>query len=290
MNITMHPHAFKLRDAVIATVVAAIGLSITVVFLSRLRANSWRQYDATCTRGVEQAMTVWANQNENQLPLPSRIDISDATILAPARSKDTTANILSMLLFAGHVSNEILVSQAEVNPRIRVFERYQFDDPIGAANPSNALWDPAFSVDFTSPQGGGLSYGLIPPLPNRLSTWTVSSKPLRAIVGNRGPEITRVEYQPPDPTPTCTFGQTRSNSFRIHGPSRSWEGNIAYCDGSVQYERSIANLMVRNITINGHRVHDVLFTDEDEPTHTNSFLGIFIRAGEDPADFQAIWD
>ena len=285
--------AFSLKElvAVIAILVIVI-VVLAPMFLGRTHCGSRQMKDMTQVRGVQQAMVVWANQNQGDYPLPSKIDIANHTIDAPATSKDTTANIMSALLYFGSISTELLVSPAEVNPNISGYasSMIELENPKGAVHPDHALWDPAFSADFTSEKGGGTSYAHLQPAGGRRKFWADNFVDTVPIVGNRGPEVASVEYDSKS-VPTCRFATPRSNTFLIHGGQSTWEGNIAYNDGHVAFETSPTPDLLSTsfrISVNGQRVRDVLFYDE--PMNTNAYLGIFIRAGDTPADFQAIWD
>ena len=46
-----------------------------------------------------------------------------------------------------------------------------------------------------------------------------------------------------------------------------------------------------NTTSTGKKLPDLFCHDEpDDPKAANDFLGIFLKAGDTPADFKAAWD
>ncbi len=280
----------------IAVVVALVLIGVAVLFLldgMRPRHRGPRPIkDATQVRGVQQAMVVWANQNAGNYPLPSELDTANATIDAPASSKDTTANILSMLIFGGYLSTEILISPAEANTaQIEQDPDYELDNPKAARDPANALWDPAFSADFTSASKGNVSYAHMLPAGDRRERWADNIITTEAVIGNRGPEITGITYDAKTGSPVCTFKIPDSLTYLIHGSRKTWEGNVAFNDGHVSFETRLAPEQLTPISVGGRLVRDTLFYDEPDPAATtNAYLGIFIRAGDTPVEFKAIWD
>ncbi len=287
--------AFSLIE-VLAVVLAVVLIGLAVLLLlgeMRPRHRGSRQLkDATQVHGVQQAMVVWASQNAGKYPLPSEIDAGNFTIDAPASSKDTTANILSALIWSGHISTEIVVSPAEANTmNIDNDMDYELDAPKAAHDPANALWDPAFSADFTSPNKGNVSYAHMLPAGDRRERWADNFSTTEAVIGNRGPEITRITHDPKNGVPTCTFAIPDSFTYLIHGSRTRWEGFIAYNDGHVAFETKLAPDELKPISVGGRLVRDTLFYDEPDPAATtNAYLGIFVRAGDTPVEFKAIWD
>lgn len=107
-----------------------------------------------------------------------------------------------------------------------------------------------------------------------------------AIVGNRGPEIASVAT---DYTPT--HKKKSSNTLLIHGGRKSWEGNIGYNDGHVEFDTSPKPTgSVRYTSASGERWDSLFFDEPDDVNQSNMFLGIFTTAGEKPSEFKGIWD
>jgi prepilin-type processing-associated H-X9-DG protein len=227
------------------------------------------------------------------LPLPSAIDVNNATVPEIGAAKDTTANIFSLLIYTGGISTETCICPAEDNTEvIQQSESYEFNNPKAASNPANALWDPAFSADFTNGHIGNFSYAHIPPSGPRLAHWsTATMNPGDAIMGNRGPQIASVTHNG-DGSVTPLMAIPNSNTLMIHGSPNAWEGNIAYADGHVGFEIKMAPPCARPyMDAAGKSWPDTLFFDEpDDPSGANAYLGIFIKAGPKPADFVPIWD
>ena len=238
---------------------------------------------------MHQGLVLWRQSNSDEYPLPSLIDLKDETVAAQGREKDTTANIFSMLIHSSFITPELCVSPLETNPAIRVHETYAFSEPPAAVNPKKALWDPAFSVDFTGGKTGNLSYAHMLPADERLErTWMNTFDASQAVVGNRGPEIKGFTTQ--GGTRTYTMPK-KSNTYLIHGGKTTWEGNIAYNDNHVNFETSLTPAETTYKDATGAKQRDCLFFDEtDDPSGINNFLGIFTKAGATKAEYGATWD
>jgi hypothetical protein len=247
--------------------------------------------DTTQIREIHRAMIVWAQNNRDEYPLPSKVDVANTTVAEEGRAKDTTANIMSMMLFNGSITPDILVSPAEVNRSIRVYRNYEYDRPRRAVRPADALWDPGLRADFTGEGGGHISYAHLLPTEERLARWGQTYVWTEPVVGNRGPEITGVTRRA-DGTLTPRFANARSNTFRIHGSTTSWAGNIAFNDNNVLFlTRVYIEHGTKYTNTAGEEITDLLFYDEpDDPSGLNHFLGIFIKAGEKRSEFRGIWD
>ncbi len=274
---------------VIVIVVLLVGAVLAMQFLAGVRRGAWELYDGGQIRGIHQSMALWAQNNSDAYPLPSRIDLTDETVAAQGRDKDTTANIFSILIYANYFSPELCVSPAETNPSIRVHETYAFRNPPAAVNPAKALWDPAFSADFTGRKIGNLSFAHMLPADERLEkTWTNTYNEAQAVIGSRGPEIKGVTTK--GGTRTYTMPK-KSNTFLIHGGKKTWEGNIVYNDNHVNFETSLTPAETMYKDAADAKQPDCLFFDEtDDASKINNFLGIFTTAGATKAEYGGIWD
>lgn len=304
------------RGFTVIELIAIIFIAIIIVVvllppLSKPRINSPRNRDSTHIRAIAQSMVVWANNNNGEYPLPSAIDTADTTVADMGRAKDTTANIMSILIFNGFISPELCISPAEANTNaLQRDEDYQYDAPSKAVNPASALWDPAFSADFTDGSISNFSYAHLQPSgtrgvngatpTGRLLKWRDTFNPGEAILGNRSPELSAVNISG-KPNSESSYSPViknpASNTFLIHGGRFTWEGNIAFNDTSVEFitklspfKPSAAKATPTYATAVGPRLDTIFFDEPDDTAQDNTFLGIFTTAGEKPADFKAIWD
>lgn len=278
----------------------AVALAITIIafplLFGRARPTGTRSLkDSTQVRGLYQAIELWSEANGGAFLMPSYLDAEHHTVNAPPEEKNTTANIISLLIFNSYVSPEIMVSPAEVNPNIRSCTTYEYTSPSKAAakNKSLALWDPGFSADFTSANGGHISYAHSPPIGKRRDLWRIDRTSAHAVIGNRGPQIT-----PIGTTFAAKTGAARvpgqpvsSNTYLIHGPRNTWEGNIAFADGHIEFLRSMVTATHHASLTTGTEQGDNLFLDEPhDESGLNSFLGIWTKSSASIAESTAIWD
>lgn len=295
---------FTVVELIVVVIVVVIVAAGALVFfglqpaLTQARGTARQMKDATQVRGIQQAMVIWANNNRDQYPLPSLIDTQNATVaLAEGEDpkvKDTTANILSLMIWHGNISPELCVSPAEVNPRIGVYQNYQYNQPGGTPIPALAMWDPAFSADFVNGTGN-VSYVHVAPVGPRMSVWSSTFDSTQAVFSNRGPELGGVAYAA-DGTPTTTMVNPASNTLRIHGVPGTWEGNVAYNDNHVAFESQTWGIDLRGIPITyttqgDTQQTDVFFCDEpDDANGTNAFLSVWTKGGASQEEYVGIWD
>lgn len=220
-------------------------------------------------------------------------------------AKDNTGNILSLLLFNASLSPEVLYNPSEVSGSIAIDTAYQNSNPARAAVPANALWDPAFRGAPSStlaPNGengvagretaagvratGGNSYAHMvwrgaangnTTTNGRISRWSNTFNATEAVFGNRGP--TFIAGGGDNVTTYPTNGYTllanddtgaRSQTLQIHGGRTTWEGNIGYNDGHVNFESradpaEVTFQSFAPVTVNGtstRTVPDNIFCDE----------------------------
>lgn len=276
-------------ELLVVIVVVIVLVLVLLPMMGRTNHHGGRQIkDSTQVRGIHQGMVLWAQNNSDVYPLPSVIDAKDETVAERGRAKDTTANIMSVLMYNGFFSPELCVSPAESNGNIQVFGNYSYSNPASAVRPEKALWDPAFSADFTGPKKGNFSYGHMLPADARLEkTWTNNFQAGQAVIGNRGPLVTAMATEKGN----RRYAAAASNTYLIHGGRNTWEGNIAYNDDHVDFVTRIDPESNTYKDAAGKEWFDCLFFDEpDDPTTINNYLGIFTKAGATGAEYRAIWD
>jgi type II secretory pathway pseudopilin PulG len=289
-------------EVVVVVVIVVILAAILLPAMTPKRHGGGRQLkDSSQIRGVMQGMVLWAQGHQDRYPLPSLIDTNNTTVPEIGAAKDTTANVLSVLVYNSFFPPELLYSPAEANGKIVRMEGYSLDAPAGAVDPAKALWDPALRADFTGKEESHVSYAHTMPrggqgsLAPKLERWGATYIATQAALGNRGPEITAVtRARGGSVAPTYAVGadgkRVDSLTLLIHGSRVKWEGNIGYNDNHVNFETNEAPEALTYTLPDGKVQQDVLFYDEPEVAGLNNFLGVFTKAGVERKDFVTIWD
>jgi prepilin-type N-terminal cleavage/methylation domain-containing protein len=255
--------------------------------------------DQTQIRGIVQSCIVWAQNNKDAYPLPSVIDAADATVPEKGAAKDTSANIMSLLVYNGFVPVELLVSPVESNPSIKAHAGYEFDKPKGAVDSSKALWDPGFSAEFTGGKTEGLSYAHLQPSGGRKARWSNTFVSNEAVISMRGPEVRGVTKND-DGSVTPTFADENTRTTTFYGEGKAWSWNMGFNDCHVEFvkEPFKAGRAVK-LTKDSRRYTGAAsavlpdlwcFDEPDDGEIANDYLGVFVKAGEHPKEFTAIWD
>lgn len=322
----MHTHAR--RGLTIVEVLTIMGILLIVLVLvvglmlpprGYCRCLPYTLRDASYLRSLHQSMVRWAAQNNDTFPLPSLVDMDDTTVANIGLAKDTTANIMSMMVWNGAVPPELLISPLEMNRRIVAYEDYAYDHPSAAIDPDRAHWDPSLSADFTIGEGN-VSYAHLMPSGDRRHAWRDTEDSTQVVLGSRGPQIESVRYEPngavtpflTDDTSTTlqpVSRKARSSCRRCDSRWRSgrpgtWNPVVAFNDNRVEllssrFDRGSNDDDFEPVAFRDDlpwltRPDGTMFPDlltYDEPRHPgNTFLGIFTTAGEKPADFTPIWD
>lgn len=268
--------------------------------LLKARQTARQIKDATQIRGIHQGFVLFAQSNADNYPIPSQLDKANKTIKADIPdSKDVTANIYSLLAYGSYFSPELLVSPAEQNRNIVIDDNYQLVDPAAAADPKQALWDPAFSADFTSDKNGNTSYAHQIPASERRTRWATTFVSSEAILGDRGPKIDSIEEVKNDDGELVLKADADNNSLSYHlfGDGKMWRGNIAFNDNHIEFidtvfpEQCEYQLNKPMGEPGPTKSKDALFYDEpDAKNQENAFLSIFTKAGKTTKSYRAIWD
>jgi len=299
--------AFTLIELLVVIAIIALLVGILLPALAKARQSARQIKCATQVRNVVQAMQIWAQSNRDRYPTPSVVDISNQTIDGTAAnlgSKDNTGNVLSLLIFNASITPEICVTPSEVSGNVAAMTNYQNSNPTGARVQANALWDPKFRGAPSTAESGVLgrdssllnsnnSYAnLVFSFDGRTSKWSNNYSATDAVFGNRGPLFTNQStgndgQAAAFPTGAAgwqllagsEFGE-RSQTLQIHGGRNTWEGNIGYNDGHVNFEnradpaeitfQSSAAITLPGSTTATRTIPDNVFVDETNENTTAS--------------------
>ena len=244
---TNRKSGFTLIELLVVIAIIALLIGILLPALGKARRSAQQLKDSTQIRNILQSMAVFASNNKDTYPLPSRIDKANNTLDVgdDKFKKDTTRNIFSILVFDGSIPTEMCMGTTEPNGQFEQYKDYELSNPLGAVQPNLALWDPKFSANpedsgsATAVQdqnpNGNFSYAHTIPLGKRKSQWANTFAATEASLSNRGPTYEGGGSDQPWTLTQDQFGE-QSNTLLIHGNRSKWEGLVGFNDAHVTFE------------------------------------------------------
>ncbi len=263
--------AFTLIELLVVIAIIALLIGILLPAIGKAKKTANQLKDSTQVRSIVQALVVFAGNNKDQYPLPSRIDKNDKTIVTPGGSsaivKDKTQHIISVLIQQGVIETEICLSPVEVG-NFEQYKDYEADRPAGAvgstdAEKAQALWDPNFRANAldakynngtasgagTASDPGGFSYAHIPPFLLRRAQWQNTFSAVEPVISTRG-AVFRLDGAGTTGTWQLFTDTGNSNgktplgtssvTLSMFGSRSEWSGNIGFNDSHVEFFNTAA--------------------------------------------------
>lgn len=265
--------AFTLIELLVVMAIIALLLGILLPALAKARATARQVKCGTQVAQIHKALLVQAIENPGQaFLLPGEINRQGVNGLqikgrGPIDEvKNSHANLWSCAVALNMFSPQVLVSPSEVSGNVAVATNYN----VNSWQPSqDRFWDgdtaqgvgtvaPTRSVTTDLAAKCSTSYAAMPLLDGttrRTTEWKLSGNSRFAVLGNRCGNITTSNG-----VVSC---EPTSKTLEIHGPPKTWEGNICYNDNHVNFESTFVPTGIDSVIPVGSTV----------PQFDNLFLG-----------------
>jgi len=256
---------FTLVELLVVMAIIALLLGLLLPALANARRTARQVKDATQVNQIHKSFLTWATDNNGEFPTPGLMNrlpyegVQRQGRGAQDYSKNSHDNLYSALIAQNFVSPQVCVSPSESSSNVAVASDFNYNklDPA-----SDSYWDDRFDADLEG--RCNVSYATLKINGARQKQqWRSSIDAAFAVVGNRGVKNgveTGDDYK-------------KSKTLEIHGSRNSWEGNIAYNDGHVVFEKTFIPQGGRKLTnMSGNLVDDNLFFEETFANESDMFL------------------
>jgi prepilin-type N-terminal cleavage/methylation domain-containing protein len=295
---------FTLIELLVVISIIALLIGILLPAIGRARKNAQLLVDSNNLRQTMTGLATYASQSKEKYPLPSDVDRDDHTEEFGDEDewrKNRTGNIFSLLIFAGNITADILISPAERNGNIVKDDDYHYGFPettgLTGGNIGNditrAAYDPTLrgtpikakdeAVVYPAGgfQGGNMSYAHMPVSKglSRIYRWKNTFGTTDAIIANRGPVMAGMGSD--------NFGELMEDSWEykqgvegelsdsnlFYGSKSKWKGSVAFNDAHVETYSEVdpANLTFQDaVDTQNSTKKDNLFVDDENETEGGS--------------------
>jgi prepilin-type N-terminal cleavage/methylation domain-containing protein len=239
---------FTLIELLVVVAIIALLVGLLLPAITQARRNAATLKDGTQQKEIHQSMMVWANSNDGRLPTPGLIDRLPTELgERPGygdedHTQNHTAFVYSCMIAANLFNTDILIGPTEVNQSVN----QDLDYNRGAYQPANdnywdtnhvARIDQAFTGGNT---GSNTSFAHAALCGDRKSVkWRNRTEAGYPILGTRGTggTYTGGGFTGAGGQDTGTQYDL-SPTLELHGPKRSWEGNVCFADNHTEMVES----------------------------------------------------
>ncbi|MDY7107827.1 MAG: type II secretion system protein [Planctomycetota bacterium] len=265
---------FTLIELLVVIAIIALLVGLLLPALAKAQRNARSLKDKSQIKQIHQAMLVFANDNDDVLPTPGLIN-REANPYAPPgvddqmpgvgpenQNQNTTANLYSCMIAQEYYNPDLLIGPTEVNPIIEEYVDYNFEmyDP-----PNDTYWDDNFQAQLTAGPCHTSYYHLALIGQRKKVKWRNTSRENDPMIATRGTKNGTMEGE----------DWTRSYTLLLHGPKKTWVGNIAYSDNHTEASETFYPSLVsyEPMTPDGQLTKDNIFAAEfDDNDEANPYL------------------
>jgi len=233
----MKKRAFTLVELLVVVAIIALLVGLLLPALAKAQQTAKTVKDSNQIKQIHTAMVGRANETKGgRLPLPGYIDRKPVTGVGggeiPGEGDEDDTQNKTQFLYSACVAQQlfntdILVGATEVNAVVKPYTNYDYSKYQPSAD---NYWDPNMKADIDKAPGQGdchVSYAHMMLTGFRKANhWRNDLDSSRPHFSTRGCNNGKV-----DGTPAYEFSPT----LRLHGPQKSWEGNVCFGDTHMEF-------------------------------------------------------
>jgi prepilin-type N-terminal cleavage/methylation domain-containing protein/prepilin-type processing-associated H-X9-DG protein len=268
-------HGFTLIELLVVIAIITLLMGILLPALANARRAAQTVKDSTQLAQIHKGMVTFSRQFDGIFPRPGRINplafngVETPGLGSEDISKNTTQNVYSACIAQNFFDAELVVSPAEVNGRVITkndynHERYSPINDIYWDGDNTGVYDGwnagEFAADVDDISNTSYSHSTLTGKRGR-DQWRDNLDSEWTMLSNRGVE--NGSYSPAIYNASLTL--------QIHAGRRSWEGNVCYADGHINFEDAFTPDGITFLNDSNVMEADNLFLEQS--TDTNGATG-----------------